>query len=335
MFAIGGLGTICASGYDVPATMGSIVSNVQLFDDLDVRGPGSVPITGASTRLPRTLKGIDRLSALALLAVEEASAAVDGNGALPVLLCTPEITKEQSAQLLEAISGGTSRVIDRARSVVLPRGRSAVLPALQTATQWFSSGRTTACLLVGVDSLLDRTRLSALIEKGEVLCEGQEEGYVPGEAAAALLLTPFPSPDAPAMVLGLGLGTEQAASATSNVLTGDGFSRAADQALQAARIEPARLDAIAHECTGLQAQFEEFLLARGRRPLDGCHEARTLTASLSTGEVGAASGVLSLAMMTFFVEKGLVGGPAVCLLRGEGGERGAVVIGQSGRRRRT
>jgi 3-oxoacyl-[acyl-carrier-protein] synthase-1 len=334
LMAVRGLGAICAAGYDVASALGAIVSNVQLFDDLDERGPNGEPITGASVRLPRSLRGFERLCALALLAMEEACAGVEGRAPMALILCAPELKGEEK-QILERLFTGSTLPLERKRSVVFARGRSGVIAGLQTASSWLGSERSAACLLVGVDSLLSGSRISRGLERGEVLHEGLEEGYVPGEGAAALLLTRYPDPDSRATIMGVGIGREEAGADPRRPLVGEGFSIAAAQALRLAGVDPAQLAAISHECTGLQVQFEEYLLARGRAPLDQCRDARVFNAGLSAGEAGAAAGALSALMMAFFAEKEVIEGPALSLLRGEGAERGALVIGPVAYRRRT
>ncbi len=328
------LGMICAAGYDAPTAVGSILSNVQLFDDLEVTGPGGVPITGAATRLPSSLRGVERLGALASLAIEEAMAGISLGAPVPVIVCAPLLSKPDGDRLLERITSDASAPADRARSRVVLEGRSSAISGVRSAVEGLASGRVPACLVVGVDSLVEAERVRALLRAAEVLFEGQVEGYVPGEAAAALLLTPFPDPAASTALVGLGLGREEGASGAAGPLTGEGYARAAAEALHRARLAPGQVAALSHECTGLQRQFEELLLARGRAPLDACQDARMLTASLAAGEVGAAAGILSIATMSHVIGKGLVEAAGLSFLRGEGGDRGAAAVAINNRKRR-
>jgi 3-oxoacyl-[acyl-carrier-protein] synthase-1 len=278
---------------------------------------------------------VERLGALALLALEEATAGVPLRGAVPVVVCAPTLGRGEGERLLARISSDAAVPADAKASRVLLEGRSAAISGLKLAAGWLASGRVPACLVVGVDSLIGKERVQALLEAAEVLFEGQEEGYVPGEAAAALLLTPFGDPEAGTALVGLAAASEPGAKGATGSLTGEGYARAATGALAGARLAPGLLEALCHECTGLQKQFEEILLARGRAPLDACQSERTLTASLAAGEVGAASGLLSIAMMSHLVSHGVTEGPVMSLLRGEGGERGAAIVASAGRKRRT
>jgi hypothetical protein len=48
--------------------------------------------------------------------------------------------------------------------------------------------------------------------------------------------------------------------------------------------------------------------------------------SFSVGEIGAAAGPLALAMLAFFIQKKVLEGPGLCLVRSGGPARGAVVV---------
>jgi hypothetical protein len=78
--------------------------------------------------------------------------------------------------------------------------------------------------------------------------------------------------------------------------------------------------------SGAQRDFEDFLLARGRPPLDSATSVRVFAPSFSVGEIGAAARPLALAMLAFFIQKRVLEGPGLCLIRSRGPARGAVAI---------
>jgi hypothetical protein len=75
--------------------------------------------------------------------------------------------------------------------------------------------------------------------------------------------------------------------------------------------------------------MEELALAAARPPLGGV-DFRVLTPALSTGEVGAAAGVLSLAVLAFFMAHDELASPALAAFLSEGAARGAALVTPTG-----
>jgi 3-oxoacyl-[acyl-carrier-protein] synthase-1 len=178
-----------------------------------------------------------------------------------------------------------------------------------------------------------------LVEAGRILDSETPDGFIPGEGAVALRFA-APGGEGAAALVGLGTGSEPAAgradilSGAERTMTGTGLHEAAARALAAASLRGADLHALVHDVSGPQRDFEDFLLARGRPPLDAAVTARTFAPSFSVGEIGAAAGPLALAMLAFFIQKGVVGGPGLCLFRSDGAPRGAAAVAPVPPRRR-
>src|SRR4051812_43054403 len=83
------VGAISAVGDDAPGTMAGILSELQLFDEIDVMGTDGERVTGAATYVPAKFRGVDQLSALGLLALTECAGASPWKVPLPVLVCGP------------------------------------------------------------------------------------------------------------------------------------------------------------------------------------------------------------------------------------------------------
>ena len=188
-----------------------------------------------------------------------------------------------------------------------------------------ASGRANAFYLLGVDSLVTGPRVRGLLDAGRILTGEQADGFVPGEGAVALRFGVSKGNGA-AVLAGLGSGREPAAQNEEVSLTGIGLHEAAQQAVSEAGVRGADLRGLVHDVSGAQRDFEDFLLARGRPPLDSAASVRVFAPSFSVGEIGAAAGPLAIAMLAFFIAKGVLDGPGLCLLRSEGTTRGAVAL---------
>jgi 3-oxoacyl-[acyl-carrier-protein] synthase-1 len=329
------MGAFTSVGGDVPTTMAALVSEFQAFDDLPLNGPDGEPVTGASTPLPPDLVGRDRLVALGLFALQECAAGAPTRPDVPLFVCAPDTESgaDATSSLLEGVTADAAIGIERRQSRVFPGGRAGLIDALRTGREILASGRADAFYLLGVDSLVTGPRVRGLMDSGRILTSEQADGFVPGEGAVALRFS-VSRGNAAAVLAGLGSGREPAAPNERVSLTGVGLHEAAQQAVAEAGIGGADLRGLVHDVSGAQRDFEDFLLARGRPPLDSAGLVRVFAPSFSVGEIGAAAGPLAIAMLAFFIDKGVLDGPGLCLLRSEGPTRGAVALAPTERARR-
>jgi 3-oxoacyl-[acyl-carrier-protein] synthase I len=333
--AIQSLGTFTSVGGDVPMTMASLLTQFQAFDDLAALASDGEPLTGAATPLSPRLTGVARLGALGLLALRECAAAAQPGAPLPVLVCAPDPADLQISPggLLELVTADAGIAVDRQQSRVFARGRIAVLEALIAARTLLTTRRATGCYLVGVDSLVMGDRPRRLVQQGRVLDGNSVDGFVPGEGAAALLLTA--DGKGLAVIAGLGTGAEPAGGNEELPVTGAGLHEAALRALAESGTPGTQLAAVVHDVSGVHRDFEELLLARTRPPMDVAQQAQVYAPALSVGEIGAAAGPLALAMLAFFIQQGVVDGPGLCLFRSSDQARGAAAVTPAPQRRRS
>jgi len=329
------LGAFTSVGGDVAMTMASLLSQFQAFDDLELEAGDGEPATGASTPLPASLTGVRRLSALGLLSLQECAAGAPSEEPAPLFVCaaSADDCDEPLDGLLEGVAADAGIAVDLSQSRVFPGGRASVIDALRAGQELVAARRATAFYLLGVDSLVTGGRPFRLMEAGRLLHAENSDGFVPGEAGVALRLGEDGG-EGGAAVVGLGIGSEPAAARADSAMTGAGLHQAAARALADARLRGADLHAVVHDVSGPQRDFEDLLLARGRPPLDAAVTARTFAPSFSVGEIGAAAGPLALAMLAFFIQEGVVGGPGLCLFRSDGTSRGAAAVAAIPPRRR-
>ena len=73
---------------------------------------------------------------------------------------------------------------------LLPRGRVGGMAALNLARKLIHEGGMPLCLVAGVDSFLVGPTLAAYEAKQRLLTSDNSNGFIPGEAGAAVLLGP-------------------------------------------------------------------------------------------------------------------------------------------------
>jgi 3-oxoacyl-[acyl-carrier-protein] synthase-1 len=325
--AIRSIGAITAGGPNAAQALGAMHAQIQLFGDTKVNGPVGEPITGAVTPLGDKIRGVERVAALGTIALAECAAGAPPTlPALPLIVCAPAPADMGATenQLLERLLADAGPAIDRARSRVVARGKDSIDDGITAVAQALLQLRLPGCYLLGVDSLVTPERLKKIANQGGVIDGVETDGFVPGEAAAALLFLPRDDKQTLAVLAGLGGARESAASGTAP--TGQAIGSALEGALAEARVSPNRVTAIAHDLSGRYTQFEELALASARPPFANMAGPRTVQVSVTAGETGAAAAALSLAALAFFLREGVVSGSAVSLFTGEGPARGAAVL---------
>jgi 3-oxoacyl-[acyl-carrier-protein] synthase-1 len=303
----------------------SIYTNGQRFETLKTIGADGRPVVGAPAMIDGAVQGADRLRVLALRALQECAAGLR-EPPLPVLVCAPPLEGfARDARLLDRLLDGTGLAVDRPASRVLAPGRGTTNDALALAGSLLLSEVWPACLLVAVDSLIAPPRLSREVAAGRVAGAQNPTGFVPGEAGAALLLSLRPEIGCAAIIAG---GGHCAGGETPSAV----LSLAAVDALADAHVPARALGAICHDGPGDWAQLEELALADGRPPLSLAAHAPRFIPAVTTGEVGAAAGVLSIATLAYLLMSGVLQRPALAMFSSDGPARGTAVLVPAGSR---
>jgi 3-oxoacyl-[acyl-carrier-protein] synthase-1 len=321
--AIEAIGAVTAVGDNLALSVAAIYTHAQHFEVLDAVGGDGRPIVGAPAPIGAAATAVDRLHLLSLVALRECGARF-GAALLPLIVCAPALGDlgGDGASLVQRLIADSGLPIDAGASRVLEVGRDGVMPALALARRLLSSQAWPACLLLAVDSLVVPARIAREVAAGRVAGAHNPTGFVPGEAAAALLLSARDVAVRVPVIAATGSAGGGPALFTAAAV----LARAAERALANARRSPGSLGAVCHDGPGDWTQIEELAVADGRSPLAAAPDAQRFLPAISTGDVGAASGVLSLALLAFLLAKGVLTGPALALFVGEGAARGAAVL---------
>jgi 3-oxoacyl-[acyl-carrier-protein] synthase-1 len=270
--------------------------------------------------------GRDRFVALGTPALREACDGV--TTPVPLYLAGPTETDPldtRGTRLLAALAQNAP--IDAAKSRVFPHGRAAGAIAIEQALGRISRGEDEAILVGGIDSYVDPDRLEALDVAMRLHGPQTENGFVPGEGAAFLLLASRRRATAKlANIVGVGLEKEPRPYGSPEPTHALGITLACKRAL-ASTPGSARIGWALTDVVGERHRVEEWLYAAGRIQQQCTPDLRVDTPLLLTGDLGAASVPLLCVLACMGWKIGTGAGPlALVAGHSDGADRGAVLL---------
>ena len=335
---------VTAAGLTYRSTCAAFRARIQPFRETRFRCQDETDevITGALVDLvTEGAFGVDRLVKMMTHALREAILRAPDLALerIPILLGIaeqggPGIRANCADEIIPALERaiGTKLHPD---SRVLPAGKTSLAVSLMTARESFDYHQHPRVFLIAVDSYLDSEVLDHYEALMRVKTESNPDGFIPGEAAAALLIE-FHSPDRTmpgAFLYGVGLAEEPAQILSEQPLRAEGMRKAIQAALTDAGISFGQLAFRLSDVSGERYGFRELSLAMSRtyrcsQPrFDLWHSADCI------GEVGAAAGHCLIGLGADAINRRYAPGPlALCLLSADSGQRGALIMGLPPRR---
>ncbi len=330
--AIQRAGLVTSVGLDSPsacAAMRAKLTNPTQTHFMDTQGDW---MTAHEVPLEAGLRGLDKLVRMAAMAIEECLRGLQKADwqQTPLLLCIAERDRPGRQQGLDdRLFSGIEELLGSRfakDSAVIAEGRVGVAVALAAAHRLLYEKRCERVLIAGTDSLLSGATLNAFERAGRLLNHLNSNGFMPGEAAGALLVT-RPSEQPELRCIGIGFGMEKAHLESGLPLRGDGLCLAVQEALTDAGSEMHDMDFRIADCSGEQYYFKEASLTltrtlRRRKETFGIwHPAEC------TGETGAASGLI---MLTVALESSRkcysLGDNMVAHFSNDSGQRAAAIL---------
>lgn len=329
-----GSGMVTAVGLDAPSSCAAIRGAIDNFRETRFLDTGGEWLLGASVPLEQPWRGRTKLIKMAVRAMGEVlqqHPTLDTQ-TIPLLL---GVAEEGRPGRLAGLDISLIRDIEQelglrfhAASNVIARGRVSGVVALLNARKLIQ-GAHAHVLIAGVDSFLSAAPLAAYEQRQRLLCSGNSNGFIPGEAAAAILLgRPVASDEPQLTCVGLGFGVEKASIESEDIpLRAEGMTQAVRAALQEAGCGLEAMDYRLTDLSGEQYYFKEASLTLSRSlrvrkeffPL--WHPADCI------GECGAAIGPAMLAVALAASRKGYGEGPNVfCHLGNDAGERAVALL---------
>jgi 3-oxoacyl-[acyl-carrier-protein] synthase I len=304
--------------------------------------PYMIDTAGEPMRIARVpwldveLQGVERFAQLLFPAIDEALQSAPPHSRIALTLGLPPprpgLVADLATQLKQLIG---ERYAGRLAPILTyEAGHAAGLLALDAALKGLAAGSIQACIVAGVDSYISPETLE-WIEACDQLHGGgplnNAWGFIPGEAAGALLVQPLVSGREGADtwladVVSVGIGQETKLIKTDAVCIGEGLTQAFRSALS--KLQPGeRIDDVYCDMNGEAYRADEYGFTC-LRTKERFREATDFVAPADCwGDVGAASGLLHAQLAVAARRKGYAAGElAMVWASSEGGERAAGLI---------
>ncbi|RWP64468.1 beta-ketoacyl synthase N-terminal-like domain-containing protein [Mesorhizobium sp.] len=329
---IAAIGMVTAVGLDAPSACAAMRARLDGFQETRFVGSSGVWLVGAPVPLPRNWIGEKRIAHLAAGAICEAFESVpQARGQTALILCLAE--QDRPGQPVRDNSALLRRIAEiveiepHMRSRIVAHGRPSGHVALDQARRLIASGEVPYVMIAGVDSYLTAPAVAHYLNRRRLLTSDNPNGFIPGEAAAAVLCTR--SERGGFQLFGLGLSREEASiyNAQDLPLRGDGMTAAYRAAFGETGIEMNRLGYRIADLIGEQYWFKQNALA-SLRLLRGRHDFQDIwSPGESLGNVGAAAGPLMIGMAWTAARKGYAAGnPVLIEASNDAGACGAAVL---------
>jgi 3-oxoacyl-[acyl-carrier-protein] synthase-1 len=319
-------------GFTAPASCAAIRAGINGFSETEFTALGGEPIVGAQVPLAKNIRGLPRLAKIIAGPICEC---FDVDSSLmpedvPLLLGVAEKTRlGRFADLDTALIPLVEQILKvnfHPLSHVVTTGRTSGAIAVHEATKLVNESGFRRVIVAGVDSFLVSETLDYFEDNDRLLTEYNSNGFIPGEAGAAILVGPDDGAYG-VRIRSLGFANEVATIESDLPLRADGLATAYRQALTAAGIGLHDIDYRIADLSGEQYWFKEAALAlarviRVRKEFQEIwHPADCL------GETGAAAAPCMMCIAWWAARKAYAPGPLVLAQScGDDGTRIAIVL---------
>ena len=332
--SIMGSGMISGVGLNAPASCVAIRCGIDNIQETPFMDSGGEWIMGSSVPLEKPWRGTKKLSKMLASALRECIAGDFQLGLeeIPVLICLAENDRPgRLADLEDSVFSEIQAdfgVRFHKKSRLLSHGRVGLGMALRQARKLIYGEGIRKVIIAGADSLLVGPTLSAYEEQERLLTSQNSNGFIPGEAAAAVMVGPVIATEEPQLLcLGVGTGVEKATEESELPLRAEGLVQAIRAALAEAGCSLGAMDFRITDVSGGQYSFKEASLALTRILRERKEEFDIWHPADCIGEVGAAIGVVILTVCLAANRKAYTpGNNILCHLANEDGKRVAIIL---------
>jgi 3-oxoacyl-[acyl-carrier-protein] synthase I len=333
-------GMVTAVGLDASSSCAAIRCGIDGFSETRFMDKGGEWIIGAQVPLEQPWRGLPKLLHMVVPAIRECLAHIGTARPeeIPLLL---GVAEKQRPGRFQGLDDQLSQEVQTAlgvrfhpRSAVIAQGRVAGAIAMGIARELVYDKRVPCCIIAGVDTYLVAATLADHEANDRLLTSLNPNGFIPGEAAAAVLVSASPSPRHPARsavtCFGMGTGLEKVTINSEEPLRADGLVQAFNAAFADAQRGYEHVDYRLTDCNGEQYWFKEAALAmtrtlrRHKSIFDIWHPADCI------GEAGAANVLCAFAVGLAAASKRYAPGHGLlCHFGSDDGQRFAFVLAAS------
>lgn len=326
-------GAVTGVGLNAPSTCAAVRAAVDNFRDTGFKDSHGEWFLGSEVPLIEPWRGVRRLAKMLSMAMREC--AENGQfdlGVVPVLLCLSEPERpgrstDFSARLVEETRNELGLNSSGPAWATLELGRVGGLAAIHRARKMIHRNGVSEVVIAAVDSLLTAPILRLYESVDRLLTSRNSNGFIPGEAASAILLRATKSMEPGLRLLGLGYAKEEATIDAGLPLRGNGLTDAISAAFADSGRTMDDMDFRIVDVSGEHYSFKESALALGR--LLRVHKERfpLWHPTDCIGEVGAAIVCVCIAYLVSAYEMGFSPGPhALHHVSNDDGKRAAAVF---------
>jgi len=327
-------GMVCASGFDVASACAAMRASIARFEELPYLDSQGEAIIGACVpELDSKLDRPERLVEMLSVALADCLAGVAKlqTEKVPLLVGLAEPERpgggaDLGITLLTRIQDKLGLKFHPKLSRAIASGHTSGFDGLRFARELLRSPQIPYCLVCATDSYLHADSLRWLEQAQRLKTPSHSDGIIPGEAAAALLISAARG-ERTAEILGLGFGEEKSSILSEKPLLGLGLTDAVRDALSDAGLQLHHMNCRFSDVTGEQYGFKEQSLMVSRLLRQRPRELPIIHAADRIGDTGAAAGLIHLIMARQGFLKGYGPGTrAIACGSAVGGARAAAVI---------
>ena len=331
------VGMTSSLGVGVDVNCAAIHLNYDGFALTDFKQPNlNKPLIGAAVDCES--RGDRRIADMAQQAISEALSdqPIAENSLQPIVCLADSNLPHFNAESAQVVANHLSEhfgSVFKSDWLFLRKGAVGLVTALEESRKFLYEDAAEYVLLIASESLLTKASIEYYGSDGKapycrLLTEDNADGFIPGEAAAAVLLSrPKSSKGNRLWCTGIGFGTESAQVGSGEITRAEGLVSAVEQATKEAGFTVGNTDFRVNNCSGEKYFFEEdaLMLYRTLRPVKDDHPLWHTADSI--GEVGAVAGVAMIALVYWAAQNNKMPGPrALCCLHSDYESRGAFVI---------
>jgi 3-oxoacyl-[acyl-carrier-protein] synthase-1 len=331
--AVLGVGLVSGVGLTAEESCAAIRCGINNFQETRFVGGDGEWLVGSKVECDKPWRGITKLAKMAARAVGECFAAATDEKPeqMPVLVCIAEPERPGrfeglSQVLLQNIEAELGFRL-HPHSRVIEQGRVGGAVALLQARRMLAERRHAQVIVAGADTFLTGATVAAYDREDRLLRRDNSNGFIPGEAAGAVLLANWRKGMTASLALcGLGFAREPAPFGSGKPLRSDGLVQSIQAALEEAGVALKDCDYRIADMNGEQFRFKEAALAITRLLRDRKVQFSLWHPADCLGEVGAATIPAMLAMLFVGARDDYLPGPTFLGHLGNDDEKRAAFV---------
>jgi 3-oxoacyl-[acyl-carrier-protein] synthase-1 len=321
-------------GLTSPSSCAAIRCGIDNFQETRFMDNSGEWITGSYVSLDPPWRGRAKLVNLVAPAIRECMNTLKNEDfeRIPLLICVAEKDRPGGLDglddhLLDEVQDELKTRFHE-KSAIIPQGRVGGVTAVKMAMDLLYQSQLPYCIVAGADSFLVAGTLAAFEKKDRLLTESNSDGFIPGEAGAAVLLCAGNQKyDEHMDIKGIGFGKEDAFIDSGEPLRADGLVQAIREASISSNMTIDDLDYRMTDANGEQYGFKEAALAMTRALRKRKEEFDIWHPAECVGEVGAAIVPITLGVADTASKKGYAPGKSVlCHFANDDGQRAVMFL---------